>query len=1041
MVQPGDKVRLIANPGRVGMVGNEIDGSSARRRVLVQFLDGIEEFVLAASLERVEYNNVGPYERIRSGRFGRASDLRGLITHFRLSGKLANLIYSLNTTNTEFYAYQFKPVLQYLDTTNHGLLIADEVGLGKTIEAGLIWTELRAREDARRLLVVCPAMLCQKWRDELRTRFGVSAEIVNAGELRKRLQIADRDRRTSFALIASLQGLRPPANTDGDTNVNAGRSPRASAQLAAFLQDAETKEPLLDLTIVDEAHYLRNPETHTHKLGELLRATSLGMLLLSATPIQLGSRDLFTLVNLLDAEGFPYERSFAQLLQWNAPLVQLRDKVLGRRMSSAAFLRDLDVAATAPLLQDSRQIKHLQNHPPSDEDLASTSRRSELADQLDRVNPLSKIVTRTLKRDVQENRVERNVSILRVPMAPVEQRFYSEVTDRVRGYCVGRDMSEGFMLTIPQRQMSSCMAAASGEWASKATVEQLDETAYEAYGDADGAAAKPKTLGPLLQQLVRIAHDCANADELEAVDTKFAELLAHLERYWSRNPGSKAILFSFYRGTLAYLERRLAARGHTCFKLHGGDDKQAIIDAFRDHPGEAILLSSEVASEGVDLQFSSLLINYDLPWNPARIEQRIGRIDRIGQMQPKILIWNLVHSDTIDERIHDRLLLRLDIFKRALGTMEDVLGREIRALAYSLLSHRLSTRDEIKRMRQTELALANRERQQERLEQEATSLIAHGNLIQNKVQAARELGRFIRGVDLKYYVVDFFERNYLGSRFVQAAEDPLRYTVDLSADARFALGNFLSADRDLGTTRLLQPGHAQVRFDNTASTALVSEERITQTHPVLRFITNKVRLSGTGVGYEAVSATELAAGIDTSIPAGVYVYAVARWSISGARAMERLEFTACELGSERHLDADDAERLVNASAVSGRDWMSTHNMLDFSQAAAAYEVLQEDLDKRFYKFCDMAEMENLDRIDQMVTSLRDHLRKERDKIEQRITAYQLSQDKDRTRLIPAERGRLKKVAARFEERIAQLELRRQLDKQSSFVSAGAIRVT
>lgn len=1039
MAQPGDRVRVIANPGRIGVVGNEIDGSPTRRRVLVLFLDGSEEFVLAASLEKVEQASVGPYERIRSGRFGRASDLRGLITHFRLSGKLANLIYSLNTTNTEFYAYQFKPVLQYLETTSHGLLIADEVGLGKTIEAGLIWTELRAREDARRLLVVCPAMLCDKWQDELRNRFGVAAQIVNAGELLKRLREADRDHRVSFAVIASVQGLRPPS--DLEWAPRDGSTPRASAQLAAFLDAAKIREPLLDLTIVDEAHYLRNPETRAHRLGELLRAASLGMLMLSATPIQLGSSDLFNMVNLLDAEGFPYERSFAQLLRWNEPLVHLRDKVLSHRISRMQFLGDLDAVAGAPLLRDSRQVKYLQSHPPSDEELASSSRRSELADQLDRVNPLSKVVTRTLKRDVHENRVERSVSIIRVPMASVEQRFYAEVTERVREYCTGRDMSEGFMLTIPQRQMSSCMAAASRQWAEKIRSDELDETAYEAYGDADDDRQKPKTIGPLLQQLATIAHTSAEAPRLEAVDTKFAELRAHLERYWGGNPGAKVILFSFYRGTLGYLERRLGSHGHRCFKLHGGDDKQAIINAFRDHPGAAILLSSEVASEGVDLQFSSLLINYDLPWNPARIEQRIGRIDRIGQQQPKILIWNFVHSETIDERIHDRLLMRLDIFRRALGTLEDVLGREIRALAYSLLSHRLSPEDEIRRMEQTELALANRERQQERLEEEATSLIAHGTLIQDKVRAARELGRFIRGIDLRHYVVDFFDRKYPGCRFVQAGDNHLTFNANLSTAARTDLDAFLASDRSLGTTRLLQAGEACIRFDNTAGMGQPHEERITQTHPVLKFITEQVRLTGTGVGYQTVSATELGSDIDTNRPRGIYVYAIARWSITGARTLERLEFSARILESGDSLEADDAERLVNAAALSGRDWLSTHNVLDCAQAADVYELLQDDLDRRFERFSAMAEMENLDRIDQMVTSLSDHLHNERGRFNERIQAYRLSNDENKVRLIPAERGRLKRLESRFEERIAQLDLRRKLDKQNNFVSAGVIRVT
>ena len=187
-MKPGDKVRLKANPGRIGILGNETDGPESRRRVLVNFLDGNEQFVLEASLEKVEKETPGPYAMIARGRYGRVDDLRGAVTYYRLSGKLANLIYSLNTTNTQFFAYQFKPVLHFLDSPCRGILIADEVGLGKTIEAGLIWTELRARMDARRLLVVCPAMLREKWQMELSDRFGVQAEIVDAADLLKKLQ-------------------------------------------------------------------------------------------------------------------------------------------------------------------------------------------------------------------------------------------------------------------------------------------------------------------------------------------------------------------------------------------------------------------------------------------------------------------------------------------------------------------------------------------------------------------------------------------------------------------------------------------------------------------------------------------------------------------------------------------------------------------------------------------------------------------------------------------------------------------------------------
>lgn len=103
-MKPGDKVRLKANPGRIGILGNETDGTESRRRVLVSFMDGNEQFVLEASLEKVEKETLVPYAMIAGGRYGRVDDLRGAVTYYRLSGKLANLIYSLNTTNTKFLA-------------------------------------------------------------------------------------------------------------------------------------------------------------------------------------------------------------------------------------------------------------------------------------------------------------------------------------------------------------------------------------------------------------------------------------------------------------------------------------------------------------------------------------------------------------------------------------------------------------------------------------------------------------------------------------------------------------------------------------------------------------------------------------------------------------------------------------------------------------------------------------------------------------------------------------------------------------------------
>ena len=160
-------MRLKSDPGRTGICTGRVRERAGTCMVQVRFGSSSATWYPDFELEFIEEPPPEDAEALRTGRFGRAVDLRRKMTHIQLSGRLADLVYSMNTTNTDFYAHQYKPVLSFLESPSRGLLIADEVGLGKTFEAGLIWTELRARVDARRLLVVCPKMLCEKWRLEI----------------------------------------------------------------------------------------------------------------------------------------------------------------------------------------------------------------------------------------------------------------------------------------------------------------------------------------------------------------------------------------------------------------------------------------------------------------------------------------------------------------------------------------------------------------------------------------------------------------------------------------------------------------------------------------------------------------------------------------------------------------------------------------------------------------------------------------------------------------------------------------------------------
>jgi superfamily II DNA or RNA helicase len=1043
-MKPGDKVRKKANPSRVGVLTSETSGSSARLRYLVVFPDG-EEFVLAESLEVVAgKSTLDPFDCITNGRFGRVPDLRGAITFYRLSGKLANLIYSLNTTNTQFLPYQFKPVMQFLDSPSNGLLIADEVGLGKTIEAGLIWTELRARQDARRMLVVCPAMLREKWKMELANRFGVSAQIVDAGDLLGQLQEVKKNPQTSFALIVSMQGVRPSSNWDDDEQP----SMSSSAQLARFLKETELDDPLLDLVIIDEAHYLRNQTTKTHLFGTLLRPVTLSMVMLSATPIQLKSTDLFNLLHLLDEDAFPFEGSFDMVLRMNEPVVRLRDRILAGQVDREEFIQTIQEISELPYYRRSEQVKFFLKSPPADTTLESPKGRSELGDMLDRLNPLSKVVSRTLKRDVTEGRVQREALVIRAEMSEVEAAFYNAVTDKVREYCGFMDVSEGFMLTIPQRQISSSMAAACKGWLGRVADAELDdEQLYEldVVKDAEPVRLKKvkeqpkKNMGDLLSELVSISREVGNVAELRKHDSKYRELVTSLKRYWKANPSKKVVLFAFYKNTLHYLAERLQEDGVESVVLHGGMDKQQALKMFEDPTGPSILLSSEVASEGVDLQFSSLLINYDLPWNPSKIEQRIGRIDRIGQEAPKILIWNFIYAETVDDRVYSRLLQRLNIFERALGSMEMILGDEIRSLSYELLSHNLTPEQEQDRIDKARVAIENVNRMHEKLEAEASSLIAHGDFIQNKVKAAKELGRYIRGNDLLAYVQDFIDKGYPGSRLLSDPKEPEHFRFDLSADARLDFTAFLQKNYLQGKTGLLSASPPKLLFENRLGKSALGIERVTQDHPLIRFISAQMLERGSNSTYFPVSACKVSMS-DPRIQPGVYVYSLARWTLSGSRDVERLEYVAKRLSDGVLLDGDLAEWLVNKAAHDGVDWLAAAGEIDLSHAAATQDECRAELEESFIGYRDAYGREDVDRIQQMIRFLEVHLERKRRNLQERIQNLTHSGDTKKKRILPALKGQLQREQVRVEQKIAEIRLREKLEARDALVSSGLILV-
>ncbi|MCG3776336.1 MAG: RNA polymerase-associated protein RapA [Nitrospira sp.] len=702
LYQPGTLVRLRGDPHQFGSYLSVLE-QAGRTFAKVQFPGGIRRIPLD-QLEPVPAATEEPIDLLRDCRLSTPDRLRQVLTHVRLTGRLADIIYSMEASNTEFHAHQFKPVLKILGSPTDGLLIADEVGLGKTIEAGLIWIELKARFDYTRLLVVCPKVLCSKWRSELTKKFAIDARVVGAGELLELLSDREKSVR-GFAAICSLQSLQPPRGWDEEGSATFQRS---SSRLARLLRDHSGEEPLVDLLVIDEAHHLRNPETQRNLLGRMLRPIAHHRVFLSATPIQLRNRDLFSLLTLLDPETFRSQTDFDDILIANRPLVAAREAAL-RGTSLREIASHLDEAASHPLLAGGSQIDAIRSEIGSLGEDFGHADRARLAWRLEQVNLLTSVVNRTRRRDVQELRIVRQVYAHREPMSDAEREVYDRLSRVVLEYALARDINSAFLLATPQRMLSSCLPATVERWRSRSIDFGLEDGEVEDEIEPD--------VTPLIDRLSRECAKVLDYRELERIDSKFQRFVDVVREYLAEHGNQKIVVFSTFRATLDYLARRLEGAGLEVALIHGSiEDRDTVLSTFETSSSCRILLSSEVGSEGLDLQFCRAIVNYDLPWNPMRIEQRIGRIDRMGQDAPSVSVINLLHAETIDDRIYTRLYERLDLCRHALGEFEAVLGEEVRQLTADLMSGRLSAQEQEQRIEQTAQAVATKRKLVEDLE-------------------------------------------------------------------------------------------------------------------------------------------------------------------------------------------------------------------------------------------------------------------------------------------------------------------------------------
>ncbi|BBX88405.1 hypothetical protein CQY21_20155 [Mycolicibacterium boenickei] len=567
-----------------------------------------------------------------------ASRFGATLTRAKLHGKFANTLFSFRATRTSFRPYQFKPVLKLLQTGKARLLIADEVGLGKTIEAGLIWTELEARQEADRVLVVCPSSLLSKWKLEMADRFEFELVELDTKSLGEFLDKHRQNRLPARqAYICSLERLR---GWDG-------------------LDELREFPPEFDLVIVDEAHSMRNSDTKSYALGTELADWADNLVFLTATPINLRQHDLLNLLELLAPEDYGDLADLELRLEPNRITNSVATRLGDKGVRGRDLLRELEKLSSTPLGRSLMQrpdfalLRQL-----LDSDGLTPRNIVDAKRYLSDLNTLSTVITRTKKVEVDDRKAKRKEDRQEVHWTEAEEDFYAEYLSWCQARAAATGLPLYFAMQMPLRLASACLPMA------RRAV--LDPVGFGAISDADSNDA-----GVRIEPHVELI---AAARMLpEGVDTKFDNLSAVLANLHAGN--RRALIFTFSVPTLAYLKERLSSH-YRIAVMHGGVKREARLKIMAEFRAGAYdyVLANRVASEGLDFEFCSAVINYDLPWNPMEIEQRIGRIDRIGQQEETILVVNFVNDSTIDERILSRLLDRIDIFESSIGALEPIIA-------------------------------------------------------------------------------------------------------------------------------------------------------------------------------------------------------------------------------------------------------------------------------------------------------------------------------------------------------------------------------
>lgn len=579
----------------------------------------------------------------------------------RLSQSLFDASVDLNPHQIEAALFALRNPLQ------EGVLLADEVGLGKTIEAALVVCQYWA-ERRRRLLVICPASLRKQWAQELHEKFALPTTVVDAVSLRKQ---------SAGDMLATLQRL-------------VGNAVVIMSYQFAVRLEAELRAVPWDVVVIDEAHKLRNAHRASNRIGQALKRALQGRkkLLLTATPLQNSLMELYGLSTLIDEHIFGDEAAFRKrFINSTTGLDELRERL-------ASFAKRTLRRDVLEYIKYTERKALTQPFKPTDDEQALYERISAFLQKEDSYA-------------LPKKQRHLTALILRKLLASSSHAVAATlitIRERLLGLLTAEKMEDDGGQLIEQIIAEDDLEQDYLEDESfQSTVFSFQQTEQQQTQKTEHLQLKTE-----IQELTAFI----DAAQSLQTDTKAQALLQALNLGFGKmaelGAPRKAIIFTESKRTQEYLHRFLSANGlagklvlfsgtntheqssaiyQSWLQEHSGTDRitgspqvdrrTALIDHFRknDGTGAEIMIATEAAAEGVNLQFCALIINYDLPWNPQRVEQRIGRCHRYGQRFDVVVINFLNTRNHADQRVLELLTEKFKLFSGVFGASDEVLGR------------------------------------------------------------------------------------------------------------------------------------------------------------------------------------------------------------------------------------------------------------------------------------------------------------------------------------------------------------------------------